>query len=272
MSDLPLSVSGKTAVEVAHACAQKAGRIIMASFPGLTGEASQVTVKGPGNFVTEADMAAERATLELLREEYPEHGVLAEESAGESRGGEWMWVVDPLDGTHNFTRGIPHFAFNIALCRGREPVMGLTFAPATGEEYFAQEGQGLTVRGKPARASRAEQVKKCLMGIGKGYDDVAAGRILELVRELWPLEGMRDMGSAALGLAYAASNRFDLFIHHDLYPWDVAAGIVLVREGGGAIVDRGGGPATIDSQGIVAGAPGALAELLAMIGDRPWRE
>jgi fructose-1,6-bisphosphatase/inositol monophosphatase family enzyme len=279
MPDLPLSTSGKTAAQVAHACAQRAGRIIMAAFPGLTGVQSEVSIKGRGNFVTETDLAAEHATLDILRREYPDHHVLAEEAQhaespapGPESRAEWLWVVDPLDGTHNFALGIPHFAFSIALCRDREPVLGLTFAPATGEEYLAQQGQGLTVRGKPAHASRKERVEDGMLGIGLGYDDLRARRVLELATDLWPMEGLRDMGSATLGFAYAASGRFDVFVHHSLYPWDVAAGIVLVREGGGAIVDRDGGAVSIDSEGAIAGAPRAVAELVERVKGRPWRE
>lgn len=290
MADLPRSRSGKTAEAVARMCAQKAGRVIMASFPGLTGERRDVLVKGRGNFLTEADLAAERATLEILREEYPDHEVLAEEESSDqetgdtrheeavspvvspvSRGGGWMWVVDPLDGTHNFSQGIPYFAFSIALCYQREPVLGLTFAPATGEEFFARKGGGLTVRGKPARASTAERLGDCVLGVDLGYDDARASRMLELVAEVWPVQSVRVMGSAALGLAYAACGRYDLFMHNFLYPWDVAAGLALVREGGGVTLDRGGGPATIDSEGLIAGAPKAVEELLARAKDRPWR-
>ena len=270
LPDLPLSATGKTAEEVARACAQKAGRVIMAAF--IYGTGGERGVKGRGNFVTETDLSAEAVTLDILREEYPGHAVLSEETASDVRGDGWMWVVDPLDGTHNFSQGIPHFAFNIALCFEREPLLGLTFPPATGEEYFAQAGRGLTVRGKPARVSNAQRVKDSMVAIGLGYDDLKAQRILELATDLWPMEGLRDMGSAALGMAYAASGRFDVFIHHSLYPWDVAAGIVQVREGGGAVIDRDGGPVGIDSAGAIAGAPEAVADMLSLVRDRPWRE
>ena len=183
-----------------------------------------------------------------------------------------MWVVDPLDGTHNFTRGIPYFAFNIALCYRWEPLLGLTYAPATGEEFFAEEGAGLTVNGQPARASAAELLGDCVVGVDLGYEDRRAARMLELVADVWPVQSVRVMGSAALGLAYAACGRYDLFLHHFLYPWDIAAGIVLVREGGGAILGRDGGAVSIDSEGVVAGAPGAVKEMLSLAKGRPWRE
>ncbi len=267
MPELPVSASGKTAAAVARLCALEAGRIAMEAF----GRRQEVQVKGRGNFLTETDLAAERAVLAILDEEYPGHEVLAEETAGAAKGEGWMWVVDPLDGTHNFSRGIPYFAFNIALCHGREPLLGMTYAPATGEEFFAEKGAGLSVNGQPARASATERLADCVLGVDLGYDDARAARTLELVAEVWPVQSVRVMGSAALGLAYAACGRYDLFLHSFLYPWDVAAGIVLVSEGGGAIVDRDGGTIGIDSEGVVAGAPPAVRELLALARGRPWR-
>jgi fructose-1,6-bisphosphatase/inositol monophosphatase family enzyme len=222
--------------------------------------------------LTETDLAAEEAVLAVLREEYPQHEVLAEETAGKPRGEEWMWVVDPLDGTHNFSRGIPYFAFSIALCHGREPLLGLTYAPATGQEFLAERGKGLTINGEVAWGSGAERLGDCVLGVDLGYDDARAARMLDLVAEVWPVQSVRVMGSAALGLAYAACGRYDMFLHHFLYPWDVAAGIVLVREGGGAIVDRDGGAASVDSEGVIAGAPVAVEEMLSRARGRPWRQ
>ena len=235
------------------------------------GRHQDVQVKGRGNFLTETDLAAERLVLAILRKEYPGHELLAEESAAEPKGEGWMWVVDPLDGTHNFSRGIPYFAFSIALCYEREPLLGLTYAPATGEEFFAEAGKGLTVNGQPAWASMAVRLSDCVLGVDLGYEDARAARMLELVAEVWPVQSVRVMGSAALGLAYAACGRYDLFMHHFLYPWDIAAGIVLVKEGGGAVLDRDGGAVGIDSEGMVTGAPKAVEELLSLAQDRPWR-
>jgi myo-inositol-1(or 4)-monophosphatase len=267
-ADLPVSAHGKTAAEVARLCAREAGRIAMIAYGGR----QEVQVKGRGNFLTETDLAAQRAVIEVLRVEYPEHEVLAEEAAAKPMGEGWMWVVDPLDGTHNFSRGIPYFAFSIALCREREPLLGLTYSPATGDEFFAEKGRGLTVNGAPARASATARLSGCVLGVDLGYDDARAARMLEMVAEVWPVQSVRVMGSAALGLAYAACGRYDLFLHHFLYPWDVAAGIVLVREGGGTIVDRDGGAVRIDSEGVIAGAPVAVEEMLSLARGRPWRE
>ena len=269
MPELPISAIGRSAEDVARLCAQEAGRIIMAHF----GRHEQMVAKGRGNFVTEADLAAEHAVLGLLRREYPQHAILSEETEDESIKTEgWLWVVDPLDGTHNFSQGIPYFAFNIALCWEGAPVLGLTYAPATGEEFLARKGGGLTLNGEQARVSSTPSLKQSLLGIDLGYDDQRAARLISLLAELWPgMQSVRVMGSAAMGLAYAACGRFDLFVHHFLYPWDVAAGILLVREAGGVIVDRDGGAVSIHSQGVVAGAPGVVAEFLRAAKGKPWR-
>ncbi|HXG42772.1 MAG TPA: inositol monophosphatase family protein [Dehalococcoidia bacterium] len=267
--DLPIAASGRTALEVARECARAAGRILTERF----GPRQEVTAKGRRDFVTEADVLAERETLRLLSAEFPDHSVVSEETSASTRPGEgWTWLVDPLDGTHNYSRGIPHFCYSIALCWGGMPLLALTYAPLLGEEFVAVAGQGCSLNGQRTTASRAGSVSEALIGIDLGYDDVRAAHLLDTMRSLWPdMMGFRLMGSAALGLAYVACGRFDLYVHHNLKPWDVAAGILLVREAGGIIVDRDGGPARLDSQGVIAGAEGAVEDLLLRAGRRPWR-
>jgi fructose-1,6-bisphosphatase/inositol monophosphatase family enzyme len=274
VAGLPTSATGKTAAEVARAAAQAAGEIILERFRALPRSPIERTVKGRGNYVTEADLASEEAALYILEAEYPDHRVLAEENtrsvADWDRG--WLWVVDPLDGTANFARGIPTFAFNVALCLDGEPVLGLTYQPVTGDEFFAQRGNGLFVNGLPSRVSQAATLKDALMGIGLGYDYNRSKKALHLLADLWPgVLTIQNIGSAALGLAYVASGRFDVYVHHFLAPWDMAAGIVLVREGGGTVLDREGQPVTIFSQGLVAGAQGPVEEFLRFSSGRDWR-
>jgi fructose-1,6-bisphosphatase/inositol monophosphatase family enzyme len=264
----PLSKSGKSPLEVARLCAGEGERIVMAAF----GRPQDVRVKGRGNLVTAADLASERAIQAILAAEYPDHSVLSEETAASARGEGWMWVVDPLDGTHNYARGIPFFCINIALCYQEEPLLALTYDPVRGEEFRAQKGEGAFVNDERMQVSQRESVRASLLAVGLGYHDERAGRLLGLLHELWPgMQSVRIMGSAALGLAYAACGRFDLFVHHVLYPWDVAAGILLVREAGGVISDRDGGPVIIRSEGTIAGAPGAHADFLRLAAGRPWR-
>ena len=267
-ASLPSSRSGKSALEVARLCAQEGGRIAVESF----GRPQTVQVKGRGNITTAADLASEQAIREILGAEYPDHAILSEETAASVRSEEWMWVVDPLDGTRNYASCIPVFCVNIALCCGDEPRLALTYDPIRGEEFRAETGQGAFVNGMRMQASQAESVQASVLAVDLGYDDRRAEYLLSLVRDIWPgMQGVRIIGCAALALAYTAAGRFDLTVHHREYPWDVAAGILLVREAGGAMTDRDGGPVDIRSEGIVAGAPGAHADFLRLAAGRPWR-
>jgi fructose-1,6-bisphosphatase/inositol monophosphatase family enzyme len=239
-----------------------------------SGNPIERTAKGRGDYVTDADLACEEATLQLLQTEYPDWPVLSEETAAavEKWDEGWLWVVDPIDGTSNFARGIPTFAFNIALCHDGEPVLGLTHQPVTGAEFLAVKGRGLRVNDVPAGVSDVNSMSDALTGFGMGYKYDRAKLMITLLAEIWPdVMMVQNIGSAALGLAYASSGRFDLYVHSNLYPWDMAAGIVQVREGGGLALDRSGDPASIYSEGIIAGAAGPVQEFAARTKDRPWR-
>lgn len=238
------------------------------------GDVGPMQTKGRGNFLTEADLATERAVIDLLRTEFPDHAVLSEETSTEVESWErgCLWVVDPIDGTHNYSMGNPNFCFNIALCKDGEPVLGLTHAPATNEEFFAVKGGGLTVNGKSAHASHAKTIGESVWGMDMGYDDDRAAKLLQVVSNVWPgVQAIRIMGSAALGIAFAACGRYDLFVHQSLAPWDLAAGIVLVREGGGEVQSRDGEPITIRTDGIATGAPAVVREFLARTKNLDWR-
>lgn len=275
MAGLPVSATGKTAAEVARLAAKAAADIIVPRFRALdAGNPIERVVKGRGNYVTESDLACEEAVIRLLREEYPDHRILSEETSGEVKDWDngWLWVIDPIDGTANFARGIPTFAFNLALCRDGEPVLGLTDQPVTGDEFFAVSGEGLFVNGVRAHVSSVATLPEALMGIGLGYDYDRAGKALNLLADLWPgVQMIQNIGTAALGLAYAASGRFELYVHHFLYPWDLAPGIIQVREGGGVIIDREGRPVTLYSEGVIAGAAGPAQDFLRFSSGRDWK-
>jgi myo-inositol-1(or 4)-monophosphatase len=263
VTELPPSTSGRAAEEVARVCAEEAARIIMGRYGGR----EEVLAKGRGNFLTETDLAVHNAVLDILRAEYPDHRVLSEEGSKDAteRQSGWLWVVDPIDGTHNFSQGNPHFCFTIALCQGGEPVLGLTRAPVTGDEFFATKGGGLRVNGEPATVSDTPSLAESVLGVDLGYDDERAAKLLSLLMSIWPgVQAVRVMGSAALGLAFAACGRFDLYVHHFLYPWDLAAGVLLVREAGGVVLDRDGGPAGLGSDALIAGAPGVAQDFLGL--------
>lgn len=267
--DLPVGTSGADALAVARACASAAGDCIRGAFRDV-----QATSKGGGtrNVVTAADLAAEAAVQAILAQEFPDHALLAEETATEGWADGWMWVCDPIDGTKNYSRGIPHFAFSLALCRDGEPVLGLTSHPLLGWEVAAVAGRGCTLNGVPARVSGVGDLQRAVAAIDLGVDAGRGELQLALAGRLWPrIEAIRVAGSAALGFAYVAIGAWDLYVHTTLSPWDVAAGILLVREAGGVVSDAGGGPLTLRSTGAVAATPGVHREFRELAGEWPWR-
>jgi len=268
MSDLlPVSATGKTPLDVARACGAAARRLILDGY----GRVGSVGIKGRGNVVTDTDFAVEAAVRDILRAEYPDHAILSEETAAETRSDGWMWVVDPVDGTKNFSRGIPHFCFTIALCRGADPVVALTLHPLLDEEYAAVAGAGFTVNGRRATVTACQSVREAVVSVDLGYDEVAGSSQLDLVRGLFPgMQSLRISGSAALGTAYLAAGKWDLFIHGDLQPWDVAAGLLLVREAGGVVTNHRGEVASIFDRGIVAAPPAVHADFFRLATALGW--
>lgn len=253
---------------MARACAAAAGAIMREAF-GHTGVSA---TKGRGNVLTEADLAVERAVMDLVAQEYPGHAVLSEETAAGTHSNGWMWVVDPIDGTKNFSRGIPHFAFNLALCRNESPVLALTLQPLTGEEWLSVAGEGCALNGTTVRVSACERVRDAVFAMDLGYDDAMAKLQIATVLGLWPgMQSLRVSGSAALGFTWVAAGRIDVYLQPNLFPWDIAPGLLHVREAGGVVLARDGAEATIRSQTVVAAPAAVVADFLALAADFPWR-
>lgn len=265
---LPVSASGLSAIEVARQCARAARGIIRDAY----GRSAVTTIKGRGNIATEADSAVEAEVTRILRREFPSHAVLSEETAASTRSDGWMWVCDPIDGTTNFSRGIPHFAFSIALCHDSKPVVALTDHPLLEDEFAAVAGQGATLNGAPMRMGEAKTIREAVVAFDLGYDDGRGTRQLQTALHLWPgMQALRITGSAALGFAYAAAGRWDLYVHLKLEAWDIAAGILLVREAGGVVTARDGSDATLFSETAIAGTAGTHADFLGLAGGLPWQ-
>jgi len=264
----PISRTGRDALEVAIDAARRAGQIIQGRF--LT--AKEVRFKGPANPVTDVDLAAEQVVLGVLRAEYPEFSILSEESKPVETGSPFTWVVDPLDGTRNYAAGIPHFCVVVALAHRNEMVLGVTYDPMREELFTAQRGKGAFMNGIPISVSKKAELAEALLAFDLGYLDEAAGLALDMVRALWPgMQSMRLMGSSALGLAYAAAGRVDLYFHHSLAPWDVASGLVLVREAGGLVVDRQGHPGGLHTPSVIASSPQLVERFFKATEGMPWR-
>ncbi len=218
-------------------------------------EALQVSRKGAADFVSAADIRAEQAIFEELSKARPRYGFVMEEK-GEVEGADNSnrWIVDPLDGTTNFLHGIPHFSISIALERDRQPIAGVVYNPATDELYWAEKGEGAFMNERRLRVSARSELDSALFATGlpfKGRPGLAAA-LGETGRVLEQTAGVRRFGSAALDLAFVAAGRYDAYWERGLNAWDVAAGIVLVREAGGVVSEIDGGAKPLSAGSILA--------------------
>jgi len=248
---LPLAASGATAIDVAWRCAREGGALALSRFR----TAHEIDVKGRGNVVTETDVAVELLLKSILAAEFPTHKILSEETSADTDASTgWTWVIDPIDGTKSYSMGIPVWCVNVALCFEAEPVVGVTYDAVHDERFWAVAGQGAFVNDTRIAASESPDVASSVLGIDLGYDDTLGSAQIALMQRIFPdVQTIRIMGSAALAFAYAAAGRLDLFTHLAVAPWDIAAGILLVREAGGRMSDRSGGPIRITSRAFAAG-------------------
>jgi myo-inositol-1(or 4)-monophosphatase len=222
--------------------ARKAGRTLKRDFGEV--ENLQVSLKGPANFVTAADKRAEEIVYEELLHARPGYGFLGEEG-GRREGPDktHTWIVDPLDGTSNFLHGIPHFAVSIALEREGTVVAGVIYNPANDDLFTAERGKGAFLNDRRLRVAGRQRLLDAVITCGlphHGRGDLALG-IKEIAAVQDKVAGLRRFGAAALDLAWVAAGRFDAYWERNVSPWDVAAGIALVREAGGYVTDLDGG-------------------------------
>lgn len=228
---------------------QRAARRLLRDFAEV--EQLQVSVKGPGDFVSQADLRAEQTLRDDLNKARPGYAFLMEESGAEgSENWAWRWVIDPLDGTSNFLHGIPHWAISVGLERrlddgGSELVAGVIYAPAANELFWAEKGAGAYVNERRLRVSARRDPKEAMFATGIPFAATPARRRLAFARTLATLmpqvAGIRRFGAAALDLAWVAAGRYEGFWELGLKRWDIAAGILIVREAGGYVTDPAGG-------------------------------
>jgi myo-inositol-1(or 4)-monophosphatase len=253
-------------INVMVQAATKAGRSLIRDFGEV--QNLQVSLKGPGDYVSQADRRAEEIVYNELSRARPGYAFLMEER-GEVEGtdGQHRWLVDPLDGTTNFLHGIPLFAVSIGLERQGQLVAGVIYNPVMDELYTAERGGGAFLNDRRLRVAARKRLVDSVIGTGiphLGRGD--HGRALvDLRNAMAETSGIRRLGSAALDMAYVAAGRFDGFWEDALAPWDLAAGIVLVREAGGFATDRQGRQAIFDTGTIVAGNEAVHEALLKML-------
>ena len=253
--------------------ARLAGRILADRFLGER----TIEYKGGIDLVTDADKASEEALLAFLRERHPTHAILAEESGATAGTNGLRWLVDPLDGTTNYSHRVPHFCVSVAVEGPGGVLAGAVYDPMLDELFSAARGEGATLNGRPLRASAVATLDKALLCTGFPYDvrERPEGPVGLFNRFILRAQGMRRTGSAAMDLAYVAAGRFDGFFEFGLKPWDIAAGSLLVEEAGGVIRHVTGAPFTVLRGDVIASAPALAPELLAeakrFIDDLGWK-
>ena len=248
--------------------ARRASQIINRASQDI--EHLKITTKQQSDFVTEVDKGAEAAIVQVLREAYPEYGILAEESgltAGEGAGVDYQWIIDPLDGTTNFIHGFPQYSVSIALAYKGQLNQALVYDVIRNEMFTASKGGGAFLNERRIRVSKCLKLENALIGTGFPYrmfDHIKA--YLGIFKDLTErTSGIRRPGSAALDLAYVACGRLDGFWEFGLAPWDMAAGCLLITEAGGLVGDLAGGDQQMQTGNIVAGTPKTFAQLLQVI-------
>lgn len=232
--------------------ARKAGGIITrASF-----DLDKLTVrsKRQKDYVSEVDHAAEEAIISILRQTYPDHGILAEESGQSDSKSDHLWVIDPLDGTTNFLHGFPQYCVSIGLLVKGVPTQGVIYDPNRDELFTATRGVGAYLNDRRIRVSKTDRMEAALMGTGFPFREVSnIDDYIRMMRNVMlATSGIRRPGAAALDLAWVAAGRIDGFWEIGLSPWDMAAGALLVREAGGLIGDLDGNDKFLESGRVVA--------------------
>ena len=239
-------------VTIAARAARSAGNVILRYMNRIDG--LNIVEKQQMDFVSEVDKLAEAEIIKELRRAYPDHAILGEESGAIGKG-PLQWVIDPLDGTHNYLRGIPHFSVSIALLEKGVPMHGVVFDPLRDELFTASKGDGAFLNDRRMRVSKRENLGGAVIATGFPYRQRAhLNPQLDMTRAiLGQAEDIRRSGSAALDLAYTAAGRYDGYFEIGLKPWDMAAGVLLVHEAGGRYCDFAGRDGIPASGNLIAG-------------------
>ncbi|OGT42389.1 MAG: inositol monophosphatase [Gammaproteobacteria bacterium RIFCSPHIGHO2_12_FULL_37_34] len=253
-------------INIAIEAARAAENIIIKAMNRL--DTIKISEKNPNDFVTEVDQRVEREIIRIIRKAYPHHGILGEES-GELKGeSDYIWIIDPIDGTRNFIHGFPHFAISIAVSYKNKIEHGIIYDPLRQELFTASRGRGAQLNDTRIRVSTRKYLNECLLGTGFSfrYADRMNSNPTKILQAILPACGdIRRAGAATLDLAYVACGRLDGFWEFGLHLWDIAAGILLVKEAGGIVADLQGGEDYLKTGNIVVANSTLLKQILNII-------
>mgnify|MGYP001813441688 FL=1 len=255
-------------LNIAVRAARAAGDIIVRNMDRL--DRIKVATKQNNDFVSNVDHLAEETIISTIKQAYPDHGILAEESGKQAEGSEFQWIIDPLDGTTNYLHGFPQFAVSIALKYKDRLEVGVIYDPVSQELFTASRGNGAMLNDRKIRVTSHKGLQNALLGTGfPYYDQSYLDTYLETMKELMQrTSGIRRPGSAALDLAWLAAGRIDGFWEFNLKAWDIAAGALIVREAGGIVSDFENKGNYLESGDIIAAGPKVFPEMLKIIQEK----
>jgi myo-inositol-1(or 4)-monophosphatase len=235
----------QTAIEAAR----RAGQIIVERYSTRR----DVAFKGHRDIVTDVDTAVEAAVLDMIRARFPDHAILSEEAGGSGIGSGYTWIVDPLDGTTNYTHRIPVFSVSVGVLEAGEPLIGVVYEPLRDQMFVAERGRGARLNDVPMSVSRVSNFGHTVIGLDWTRHDAGREQVLACLHEIVPRCGtVRGLGSAALGLTYVAAGVLDAYFHLSIQPWDTAAGILMITEAEGRCTTLEGKPYRVDSPSLLA--------------------
>jgi len=244
---------------------KKASKLLIRDFGEV--EKLQVSKKGPGDFVTNSDKRTEKIIINELSLARPDYSFLAEESGASGKSTEFKWIIDPIDGTTNFLHGVPYFAISIGLEKNKEIICGMIFNPITNEMFYAEKGKGAYLNNSRIRVSSRKNIDECVLLTGGPILSYKNKEIFfkEYETVSKKVAATRKFGSSALDLAYLASGRCDGVWERNLNYWDIAAGIIIVKEAGGTVTDFKGGDKYIEDRNLLATNSKIDKDLIALL-------
>jgi myo-inositol-1(or 4)-monophosphatase len=251
-------------IQIAVDAARAAGNIMVRAAQRL--DILKITEKRPNDFVTDIDTKVEQEIISIIKKAYPTHSIVGEES-GATAGmpNDYQWIIDPIDGTRNFIHGFPYFAVSIAIAHKNKIEHGVIYDPMRQELFIASRGRGAYLNERRIRVSQRKKIEDCLFGTGFAYrhTDKENAQAKHILQTILPLAGdIRRAGAAALDLAYVACGRLDGFWEMGLHLWDIAAGVLLVKEAGGMICDPNGGEGYMETGNVIAANPIIMRQFL----------